>query len=818
MGAGVEERERAEMVRDLCGMETEARGRSLQAFSKMDLAEAGEILSAIWNENTNASSRAVLDALSIRGDAGKAEPFDVHWKRLSAQEDSALRLEALDAAGRLSGPDGARIVSHWVGDAESNIRMRAFTRLLVLNQPANASAAKGLADADASVRIQAIRLSARFPHPDCVPGLLDAAQSAEPRSVAAALDALKRHHSLLALVAAYRIQNGGVPELALEALKILQPLPGAAFPRAVAEGIESYPPDWPPPDTAGLAPVLERLPERTRDRYAKSLAPHWLLPSLVVCEAAQPAGSTGAVQRLVRISHDAEPSLRAAAVEALERHDAAEPGAVLSLLLTHPQMDVRRLAIQGLGRAGPKALALLRRFFSDENASLRRATYEALAELLPDECVSAWSRASRDADSSIRLWAVEKLVALPDGDEPRRALVKAARDADRQVRSAAVKALIEREIVLPSLAKEYRDTLVDALAEAHEGRNARFQPPELAALAGAIALLTPYNYMTALVQAAKHRSAVVRRSAAEAILSHQGTRQAREAMAMLSSTDDPDILKRVALTLANNGDPRGMIPLLRALDECPGSREALEPFLAHYPQVRQLRFLLRALKQPWPSIKRFALRGLLELDSPEMIEPLLQATKDPDPDVQRGALQALARFSKHPQVYKRLMEIRDAGGNENLRQEAVATLLGMDSPSVIQPLLEATREDDVEVQLGAVQALGRFASKAEVVARLLELIEYGDVAVREKAIQVLGENKVKQAVETLIRFISNPFLGGRAQEALFAIGDRKGILAIKRFKLRARLFGKKKSKGLIKSIGVRNKLRPGPAKARGRHI
>jgi HEAT repeat protein len=360
------------------------------------------------------------------------------------------------------------------------------------------------------------------------------------------------------------------------------------------------------------------------------------------------------------------------------------------------------------------------------------------------------------------------------------------------------------------VAKAYRDALADALAAPGASF---FTHPEEVALTQAVAELAPYNYLAVLVRAAQAPSAVLRRAAAEAIFSRPVRGQAREAIAMLAATDDPDVLRRVARRLAEARDPRGLIPLLRAFDECPGARESLEPLLEHYPQVRQLRFLFRALKEPFPSVKRFALRTLLELDSPDMVEPLLQATRDPDPEIQQRALQALAKFAKHPEVYQRLMEIRDAQSDERVKQEAVATLLGLDSPQLVPQLLEASREEDVEVQMAAVQALGKFTTRSEVKQRLIELLDYGDLAVREKAMQILGEQKVKEAMEPLIRFLANPFLAFRAREALFAIGERKGILAIKRQAIRARVYGKKKEKGAVQPLLRRSK---GPAGRAGK--
>ena len=674
--------------------------------------------------------------------------------------------------------------------------MRVLTRLLVLNHPAPDAACAALNDPDPTARLQGARLATRFPDASCVPGLLKAACGADMRVLNAALDALARHGALLALAAAVRLEELGSAEASLAAVRVLKPYRGGDFGTVVAKAIKEYPADYPPPERADLARLLEKTSSAARDGLAARKLP-WLRWALVDADAKRPPGDPGAVRRLTRISSDPDEALRAAAADALEYHDKAEPGTVLAPLLKHEYPDMRRRAIEGLGRAGPRALRLLRHFLGDEDATLRRATYDALAQLLPDDQIKLWARGLQDPNPHLAEWSLQRLVELPDGDEARRALVRVAREEEGALRANAVKALAARDVCLLSLARKYATTSREALDGICA---AAFEPAELIPVVRAVGILAPYDFLGLLVQAVSHKSATVRRAAADAILLHKHTRQGHEAMAMLAGTRDPDILRRVAFTLAESKDPRGVFPLLRAMEECRSARDALEPLLAHYPETGKLRFLLRALREPFASIKRFALKALLDIDSPEMVEPLLQATKDPDPEIRRAALQALNKFSKHPQVYKRLMEIRDATGDEQLRQDAVATLLGVDAPSVIQPLLEATREDDVEVQMASVQALGKFATRPEVAKRLMEMIEFGDTSVREAAVRTLGVNKVACAVPELIRFIGNPFLGPRVREALYAIGDRKGILAIKRHQLRARLYGKKKSKGPVQPL------------------
>jgi len=325
------------------------------------------------------------------------------------------------------------------------------------------------------------------------------------------------------------------------------------------------------------------------------------------------------------------------------------------------------------------------------------------------------------------------------------------------------------------------------------------------ALIGAVATTFPPGALAILVATARCRSAIIRRAAVDG-LSAKHPELVLDVFASLTDTDDPDILKRVALALANAHDPRALIPLLRAHDECSGMKDKIDKLLEAYPETKHLKFLISLLKKPWPSVKRFGARGLLELDSPEMIEPLLALSKDPDPEVQAAALQALAKFSKRPEVYQRLIEIRDGGGNESLRQNAVATILGLDSPTVIGPLIEASRDDDAEVQLASVKALGKFAAKPEVYNRLIEILDYGDISVREMAVITLGDHQVKEAVPALIRFLGNPFLKYRVKDALRHIGDRKGYLAIKRFEIREKYFGKAKTKGPVAPLLRKGKV------------
>ena len=132
----------------------------------------------------------------------------------------------------------------------------------------------------------------------------------------------------------------------------------------------------------------------------------------------------------------------------------------------------------------------------------------------------------------------------------------------------------------------------------------------------------------------------------------------------------------------------------------------------------------------------------------------------------------------------------------SVRRFAAERLMACEDPAIIPDLIETTRDENVDVQLLAVQALGKFAARPEVGKRLVELLAQGDICVRQQAVETLGAYQVKEAVDPLIRLLGNPFLKQRAMEALQRMGDRKGYLAVKRSKIRERIFGKKKAKGV----------------------
>jgi HEAT repeat protein len=236
--------------------------------------------------------------------------------------------------------------------------------------------------------------------------------------------------------------------------------------------------------------------------------------------------------------------------------------------------------------------------------------------------------------------------------------------------------------------------------------------------------------LQALARLARSTLRRLRRVAVESIMAYAPDVRA-DALSELAGTWDRDVLKHVALGLWEVRDGRAAIPLIRVSRECRGTvvKKARQA-LREIEELEDCDILTSLFSQPYPSVRRFAAETLAEMGDPNAIPALLAASKD----------------------------------------------------------------DDIEVQLAVFDALRPFAAdEPHVKERMLEAVGYGDVSVRQAACEALGEARCVEAVPHLVKAIYNCFLRPRASEALRRIGDRKGILAIRRLERRERLFPKKRT-------------------------
>ena len=220
----------------------------------------------------------------------------------------------------------------------------------------------------------------------------------------------------------------------------------------------------------------------------------------------------------------------------------------------------------------------------------------------------------------------------------------------------------------------------------------------------------------------------LRRIAIESIMAYDAEVRA-DALDDLAGTYDQDVLRNVAMGLWEVQDGRATIPMIRISKECRGKIiQQAKQALGEIEELEDLDIVVSLLTQSFASVRQFAAEKLIALNDPESIPALIAASKD----------------------------------------------------------------DDVEVQLAVFEALTPFVSENEAVKdRMLEAVGYGDVSIRQAACEALGEARCKEAVPLLTKAIYNCFLRPRATHAIRQIGDRTGILAVRRLERREKLFRKR---------------------------
>lgn len=92
--------------------------------------------------------------------------------------------------------------------------------------------------------------------------------------------------------------------------------------------------------------------------------------------------------------------------------------------------------------------------------------------------------------------------------------------------------------------------------------------------------------------------------------------------------------------------------------------------------------------------------------------------------------------------------------DENLREEAVIALSGLDDGRIIFPLITALRDESSHIRRSAVEALGKTGSP-KVVKPLLEALTDDDRYVREAAAEELG-HLGKKSIPELVRRLTDP--------------------------------------------------------------
>jgi len=169
---------------------------------------------------------------------------------------------------------------------------------------------------------------------------------------------------------------------------------------------------------------------------------------------------------------------------------------------------------------------------------------------------------------------------------------------------------------------------------------------------------------------------------------------------------DSDVRWRAAKALGEIGDKRAVEPLIQALkDKDRDVRKEAVWTLGRIGDKRAVEPLIQALKDEYWDVRERAAKTLVKIGEPA-VEPLIQALKDEDRYVREGAAEALGKMGWKPgddteKVYYLIAK----------RKWSELPKLG--EPAV-EPLIQALKDEDRRVQLGAAKALGEIGDERAV--------------------------------------------------------------------------------------------------------
>lgn len=515
--------------------------------------------------------------------------------------------------------------------------------------------------------------------------------------------------------------------------------------------------------------------------------------------------------------------LRNAAVEALGGYGAAAVSAIADAL-SGLDADGRKLAAEGLARTGhADALEALRTLIPDTDANVRAAAVEAVSEIglawpeaavpLLEACLASEDRFQSMAalDGLNRLGVVlawERIESMLDDPVLRRPAIRAAgHSADPRAAEVLARSL---ETARGSARREILEALVDSLrsgAPAARAAGAALRALSASKRAGIIADARPSSSdvlptrRLALVVAGLLGSGEAAEVALDALADDRLAAEADEALVNLGRIAVPKMIERVN---ASAGEARAMwIDTLgrfaetASIDDAVGSiREALADessevvraalsALAAIGDKSCLRAAAECLRNDAsPLVRQAATLAVSELARRHKDEALSlarsAAADGPDAHaaiVVIGALGEPVRGSTAEDVAFLSQSL--SSESTAVRRAALEALSGIGGAGTVEAVAFALTDEEREVRLAAVRALGRVRSDAGLasgVDALLGLVERPeDPTLVAAAIRALGDTRDGRALDVLrpLARHGEPMLAVCAVEALAEMEDHR---------------------------------------------
>ncbi|MCQ1536924.1 NACHT domain-containing protein [Methanosarcina sp. KYL-1] len=500
--------------------------------------------------------------------------------------------------------------------------------------------------------------------------------------------------------------------------------------------------------------------------------------------------------------HDEEVLVRREAVRVLgeTKSEAALPP--LTGALGDEEYSVRREAVRALGTLGSgRAVELLTKAFEDENRAVRLEATEALAQVESERTFEILVNALTSDDDFVRLGAIGALGRAKTGKaaDP---LIKAFQEGDNFVRLGAAEALgrmkSEKAIAILTEALEDEDKLVRWMAAKALGEIESEGTHELlvSALvdenhcvrreaAKALGMIGPESEkaLDSLISALTDEAESVRKEAAEA-LGLIGAERAVGPLISLLSDREQSVRLEAARALGMIECTRAVDPLLLALtDESHFVRKGAAKALGQLELEKTLEPLIRAFGSGDIFVKRETVKILARIKavsasediSHRILDTLITALVDEDEFVRREAAKALGNISEYEpeKEPEREFEKEPERGSEKEFKKGSEK----ETEKVLQPLINALKDEDEEVRKLASEALGNLNSEIALYP-LIDALKSEDGMVRRLAAEALGRIKSEKALEPLIELTLGDnvdFVRGEAARALGKIKSEKAI-------------------------------------------
>lgn len=441
--------------------------------------------------------------------------------------------------------------------------------------------------------------------------------------------------------------------------------------------------------------------------------------------------------------------------------------------------EARKEAIRKLGvERDPKAWEALIGCLQARETEIREAAALALAGHRSDSTVAALIPALKDPDVPVREAAVNTLRAI-GSPAAIHSLIQLLRDESPNVRSLAAKTLLSLDWRPEDAVQQaaYLAGLGEFEKAAELGPSA-FEPLALTLQTGnyyqrkaaieAIIALADERIFPILIDALKDPDEPVRTAAVES-LRRLANPQTVDPLVLALGDESRNVRATAAEALGQINDPRAFGPLMKCLkDRHWEVREAAIVAIGRMEEGRGVPGLCECLEDTDREVREAAAKVLGQLGDPSAIGPLVNVLKDPEDVVRQAAHYALnlidPAWAQAPDAQMAVPQLQGATKSRDywVRQAATGALAriqeaapaaGTDTQHVdaqyyrrqaaVELLAQLLEDYDPELQIAAIEALGRIGQKS-VVRSLRRLMERSSDPVRsaaEAALESLGARR-----------------------------------------------------------------------------